>query len=191
MADRYRDLPLPSSAYMAEAITSVIGCSHRTLIVLTESYLANDWCRYELSAALNEAAMDKSHRLIAVVLDAKCLADLDQEMRQLLTNPPLANAQLLYATGNQQQLIQVEPPTQTTTGSRAGAMVVASLDKAGDGVSTRAISRQGGGGGIGGQLATNRISFLNYNERKFWPKLNQLLPLARPSTQTLTLTTKN
>lgn len=168
-------MPLPTSAYIAEAITSVIGCSHRTIIVLTENYLTSDWCRYELQAALQEANLDRSHKLIAVVLDPKCLLDLDPEMRTLLTNTPNAS---IYQQQQQQpqQLVQLDNHEQ-----QMQQQLVASLTGDGGQVRTQTTA----------QLATSKINFLNYNERKFWTKIKQLMPQPRPGNQTLTLTTKN
>lgn len=182
IADRFRDLPLPTSAYIAEAITSVIGCSHRTIIVLSENYLASDWCRYELQAALHETSVDKSHKLIAVVLDPKCLQNMDNEMRSLLTNN---GASIYQASQQQQQLVQLDTTSEQIQQQQQQQQLVATLTNQSGGntqVSTQLT---------GQQLATSRITFINYNERKFWPKIKHLMPMPRPSTQTLTLTTKN
>lgn len=158
---------------------------------MTENYLASEWCRYELQAALNEASMDKSHKIIAVVLDPKCLLDMDNEMRALLTNchqlyssgnnnssQTNNNAQLVQLDNNnlsidqQQQIVQQQLiATLTTNPSTGNQQQIVSTQTA--------------------QLATSKITFINYNERKFWHKIKQLMPLPRPSTQTLTLTTKN
>lgn len=182
MADRYRDLPLPSSAYMAEAIASVIGCSHRTIVVLSENFLKSDWCRFELQAALRECALDKSHRIIAIVLEPKCLLDMDQEMRSLLLANPAQTTQI-YAQQQQQaqaQLVQLADGSNSPASdsfSRQQQQLVTTLTNGQ--VCTQTASRAG------------KIAFVNYNERKFWPKLKQMMPIARPAAQTLTLTTKN
>lgn len=162
---------------MAEAITSLIGCSHRTILVLTGNYSASDWCRFELQAALNEAALDKSHKIIAVVLDPKCLLDLDADMRSLLTTAQANSNLSIY--GQNQQLVQLD-----SSNNLAEHQLVATLTGSGtqQQVSTQPAT----------QLATSKISFLNYNERRFWPKLRQLMPCARQSVHhALTLTTKN
>lgn len=184
MADRFRDLPLPTSAYIAEAITSVIGCSHRTIIVLTENYLTSDWCRYELQAALRESAIDRSHKIIAVVLDPKCLLELDPEMRALLTNvalpPPIYGNNGPGAAGQQQQLVQLDGGSPNEFMQQQLVATLTSQSGGNQQVSTQTA-----------QLATSKITFINYNERKFWTKVKQMMPTARPSAQTLTLTTKN
>lgn len=196
VADRYRDLPLPSSAYIAEAITSVIGCSHRTIIVLTENYLSSDWCRYELQAALRETTIDKSHKVIAVVLDPKCLQELDSETRNLLLSATggnlgtqqATNAGQIYspASNNNQQLVQLADhgSNSPSTGDYlAQHQLVTTLTNQSGGnqqVCTQTTAATG-----------SRVTFINYNERKFWTKIKQLMPVARPPTQTLTLTTKN
>lgn len=156
-------MPAPASAFTADAINSVIGCSQRTLVVLTQHYLASEWCRFELRAALGEASADKAHKVIVVLLDPKCLLDLDPEMRALLTTG---------ATGcvgaTSQQLVQLDG--QLASGQQQDQQLQL--------------------------LATSKISFLNYNEAKFWPKLKLLMPPPRHQqhpigAQTLTLTTKN
>lgn len=154
-------------------------------MVLTENYLASEWCRYELQAALREASLDKSHKIIAVVLDPKCLLEMDSEMRALLTNS--ANNVSIYQSSNQQspQLVQLEGANSNNNNNelQQQQQLIATLTNqsgAHQQVSTQTA-----------QLATSRITFINYNERKFWPKFKQLMPTPRPSTQTLTLTTKN
>lgn len=190
IADRYRDLPLPSSTYIAEAISSVIGCSHRTLIVLTENYLASDWCRFELQTALHESALDKSHKIIAVVLDPKCLLDMDNEMRALLTSS--SNSISIYQQANNNNnntsntLVQLDGTSSNTNEQmqqQQQQQLVATLTNQSGG--NQQVCTQTA------QLATNKITFINYNEARFWSKIKQLMPLPRASTQTLTLTTKN
>lgn len=201
IADRFRDLPLPSSAYIEEAITSVIGCSHRTIIVLSKNYLQSDWCRYELQAALKETSLDKSHKIIAVVLDPKCLLEMDNEMRALLTyNNALQSSPIYYSSGAQQQqqqpqsnygqLVQLDTSCSPATDNQQQQLVATLLNQSGGNqqVSTQAAQPATSGS----SASSSRITFINYNERKFWPKLKQLMPQARPSsTHALTLTTKN
>lgn len=144
--------------------------------MLTENYLTSDWCRFELQAALRESSLDRSHRLIAVVLDPKCLLDMDQEMRSLLTST--GHLQLV---NHQPQLVQLADGINQETLMQQ--QLVATL--ANTNGRTQVVSQPAA------QLATSKINFINFNERKFWPKLKQMMPLARPPTQTLTLTTKN
>lgn len=205
ITDRFRELHVSTSAYMAETITSVIGFSHRTVVVLTENYLASEWCRFELQAALREASVDKSHKIIAIVLDPKCLLELDAEMRALLTNCG-AHSMPIYAPASagsgggsstsgcgstSHQLVQLDsstsseqplppPPPPAQASQSLVATLVSGASSPSQQVSTRTA-----------QLATSRITFINYNERKFWPKIKQLMPSPRPSTHALTLTTKN
>lgn len=156
--------------------------------MLTENYLQSEWCRFELRAALAEASMDKSHKIIAVLLDPKCLLELDGEMRSLLTN----NSNIsLYQ--QHQQLIQLHDGSSSPASAAAAsqmepAQLVATL--AGS-TSAAAGSQQQQQVVCSQTLATSRITFINYNERKFWQKIKQLMPIARPLAQTLTLTTKN
>lgn len=167
---------------MAEAITSLIGCSHRTILVLTENYLTSDWCRFELQAALNEAALDRSHKIIAVVLDPRCLLELDADMRSLLTTAS-ASSNLSIYNGQQPQLVQLDSAYGSNNASPAEHRLVATLTRSG---TQQQVSTQTT------QLATSKINFLNYNERKFWQKIRQLMPCARQVVHhALTLTTKN
>lgn len=145
-------------------------------MVLTENYLASEWCRYELQAALHEASLDKSHKIIAVVLDPKCLLEMDAEMRGLLTNSTQNVS--IYQSG--QQLVQLADGGNELQQQQ---QLIATLTKQSG--ATQQVCTQTA------QLATSKITFINYNERKFWPKIKQLMPTPRPSTQTLTLTTKN
>lgn len=209
---------------MAEAIASVIGCSQRTVIVLTENYLSNEWCRYELQSALSEASIEKSHRLIAIVLDPKCLLKLDPEMRAALTGAGSGSlqsqAQMIYGAqqgnnngnhnNNSQQLIQVDQSDSINSKQQrqlSSLVAMLSADTIGSPVQqihTKTCKNNQEPllaqcnyltTGNGCPSSSKYISFLNYNERKFWLKLKQLLPIvARPSamqTHTLTLTTKN
>jgi len=126
--------------------------------------------------------MDKSHKIIAVILDPKCLLEMDGEMRALLTNSSQVSV-YQQQQQQQQQLVQLDGASSLEQQQLQQAQLVATLTNEAGGnqqISTQAT-----------QLATSKIAFINYNERKFWPKLKQLMPLPRPSTQTLTLTTKN
>jgi len=207
---------------MAEAISSVIGCSHRTILVLSENYLNSEWCRFELQAALRESAVDRQHKIIAVLLEPNCLLEMSPEMRSLL-NAAAPNS-LLYssATGtgsglpngpNQQPQQQQQQPQQLVQLADASANSSWSSGVQRDSTSANnapddsqqqlpqhqliaTLTRQSGGNQQVStqtmQLASSRITFINYNERKFWPKLKQLMPVARPSAPVaLTLTTKN
>ena len=84
---RYRDLPAPSLSnnsndsstnsmpttkdhgYAFDAVTQVIECSRRTLVVISEAFLQSDWCKFELKAAHQETLSScKTHRLIVVIV---------------------------------------------------------------------------------------------------------------------------
>lgn len=176
---------MPSSAYIAEAITSVIGCSHRTIVVVTENYLQSDWCRYELQAALREAALDRSHKIIAVVLDPKCLTQLDGEMRSLLTGNACGGSSANLASPIYQQQLQQQQQLVQLDGSNQSQLVATLMNLGDQNGSQQQISTQAT------RLATSKINFINYNDCKFWSKMKHSMPTPRPPTQTLTLTTKN
>lgn len=175
IADRFRDLPLPTSTYIAEAITSVIGCSQRTIIVLTENYLQSDWCRYELQAALNECQADKSHKIIAVLLEPNL--ELDAEMRALLSNGSVS----LYNHN-----LQIQPQLVQLDNEQIQQQQQHQL------VATLTNQRGGANSQVNSHTANARISFINFQDRNFWLKLKQLMPTARLNGNgSLTLTTHN
>lgn len=190
IADRFRDLPLPSSAYMAEAITSVISCSHRTIVCLTRAYLASEWCRFELRSAINELTTDKTHKIIAILLEPDCLhqtSELDAEIRSLLSAIGLLLPQTTTDIQNnnnneQSQLVQLANEANIDGPNQ----LVATLTSAGRVVS----SKQQAQNNKQLQHLASRASFISYQDRKFWLTMKQLMPIARPPTQTFTLTTK-
>ena len=175
--------------------------------MLSENYLTSDWCRYELQAALREIAIDKSHKIIAVVLDARCLQDMDPEMRSLLAS----SASQIYTSGGPnlsannttaaasvqqtQQLVQLADGSSSPSGDFLAQQQQQQQQH--QQLVTTLMNQSNGNQQVCTQTAPtiaagpNKITFINYNERKFWAKLKQLMPAARPSTQTLTLTTKN
>lgn len=182
---------MPSSAYMAEAITSVIGCSHRTILVISENYLTNDWCRFELESALRESQLDKAHKIIAVVLDPKCLSQLEGEMRSLLTTAATTTTTTTTTrtanNPNGQQMTSGPLLQLDSINPQSPSQLIATLTKLGDQSGTQQqVSTQ-----PATKLATQRINFISYSDRKFWPKLKASMPAPRPSSQSLTLTTKN
>lgn len=173
--------------------------------MLTENYLASDWCRYELEAALRETSLDKSHKIIAIVMDPKCLQEMDGELRNLLlaatggsliSGPAGGNGQQIYNNSAQQptqQLVQLADGGSASPATLGDYFAQQQQHQ----LVTTLTNQSGGNQQVCTQTATAassqsvRITFINYNERKFWPKIKQLMPVARPSTQTLTLTTKN
>lgn len=79
---RYRDLPMVG--YVAEAITEAIECSHRTVVVLSEQFLKNEWCRFELKSAHHETRCNRHHCLVVVLLDNTSLKHMDADTRLCL-----------------------------------------------------------------------------------------------------------
>lgn len=154
--------------------------------------------------------MDRQHKIIAIVLDPKCLLDMGPEMRSLLTT---GGNSLLYATAAntaagaaqqpQQQLVQLADSSSSSWSSSGGQGPANNQATSMDEIQPQAhqlvatLTRQSGGNQQVStqamQLATSRITFINYNEPKFWSRLKQLMPVARPSVApvALTLTTKN
>ncbi|XP_015917704.1 toll-like receptor Tollo [Parasteatoda tepidariorum] len=81
---RYRDLPL--SEYVAEAVTEAIECSQRTIIVLSEHFLRNERCRFELKTAYRESQCNHKHKLLIVVVGKISFKSLDSDAKQCLSN---------------------------------------------------------------------------------------------------------
>ena len=185
---------------MAEAIGSLIGCSQRTILLITENFLQSDWCRLELQAALRESLVERQHKIIGVVLDPKCLLEMGAEMRALLSTG--ANVSL-YSPASHQHQSQLVQLADARAGHQLADAPVCADDDASSVLAQRQLiatltSQSGGNQQVSTQAAqlagASRITFINYNERKFWPKLKQLMPAARPSAAlpvALTLTTKN
>lgn len=76
---RHRDLAVPGCVAEA-AVVEAVQCSHRTVVVVSEQFLRNEWCRFELKAAQASSA----RRLIAVLLDDGGQEQWDLEARQCL-----------------------------------------------------------------------------------------------------------
>lgn len=80
---RYRDLPMVG--YVADAISEAIECSHRTIAVVSEQFLKNEWGRFELKTAYHESQCnDRRHRLVVVLLDKISFKELDPDARLCL-----------------------------------------------------------------------------------------------------------
>lgn len=87
MCLKNRDIPLCN--FVADAIAEAIECSHRTIIFLSEQFLKNDWCRFELKSAHRESLGNSRHKIIVVVLDNMSLKTLDENTKFYIKNSPV------------------------------------------------------------------------------------------------------
>lgn len=191
-------MPAPSSAYIAEAITSVVGCSQRTICVLSDAYLQSGWCRFELQAALRETNSDRSHKIIVVVLDPNCLNKLDNETCALLAGASFTSIALPPTQLNQnqhqqsQQLVQLSDSCANNEQQLVATLLSGARASQQQQVTTHTTARTNNAQtNSHNNTASSRVHLLEYGERKFWPKLKALMPQPRTSSHTLTLTTKN
>ncbi len=78
----YRDFPV--SAYLADTIIEAVESSKRTILVLSQHFLANEWCRFEFKSALHQVLRDRQKRLVVVFLGDVPQRDLDPDLRLYL-----------------------------------------------------------------------------------------------------------
>ncbi|KAL1479852.1 hypothetical protein MTO96_034778 [Rhipicephalus appendiculatus] len=64
-----------------DIIRDAVACSRRTLLVLTENFLASEWCRLEFRLAHQRALQDNINRLVIVLVDELDPGELDEELR--------------------------------------------------------------------------------------------------------------
>ena len=75
----HRDLP--SLQYVADAIVQASDAARRTVIVLSDSFLKQDWSRYDFRSGLQAAMRAGGKRTIFVILGDIVERDLDAELR--------------------------------------------------------------------------------------------------------------
>ena len=78
----HRDLP--ALHYVADAIVQASEASRRTVVVLSESLLKQEWGRYDFRSGLHQALRTAGKRLIIVLLGDLMGRDLDAELRLYL-----------------------------------------------------------------------------------------------------------
>ncbi|KAK7503075.1 hypothetical protein BaRGS_00005701 [Batillaria attramentaria] len=62
----YRDFPV--GGFIADTIIESIESSRRTLLLLSDRFLASEWCRFEFQAAHRHVLREGDHRLIIILL---------------------------------------------------------------------------------------------------------------------------
>lgn len=78
----YRDFNV--SAYVADTIIEAVESSRRTVVVLSNNFLHNEWCRFEFKSALHEVLKDRRRRLIIILTGEIPQRDLDPDLRLYL-----------------------------------------------------------------------------------------------------------
>ncbi|KAL4716140.1 hypothetical protein ACJJTC_013917 [Scirpophaga incertulas] len=78
----YRDLPV--GGYVADNIVQAVESSRRTIMVLSENFLRNEWCRFEFKSAHHHVLRDRRRRLIVVLYGKVPQKDLDPDIRLYL-----------------------------------------------------------------------------------------------------------
>ncbi|XP_067675052.1 toll-like receptor Tollo [Haliotis asinina] len=75
----YRDFPVGDC--IADTIIESIEASKRTIMLLSDNFLASEWCRYEFQTAHHHVLKERSHRLIIVLLHDLDDSKLDPDLR--------------------------------------------------------------------------------------------------------------
>ncbi|XP_070539663.1 toll-like receptor Tollo [Ptychodera flava] len=84
-------------ACIAESIVEAIEQSSRTILVLTNNFLESEWCAYEFKQAHHQVLLDKSSRLIVLIMEDIDQDKLDRELKTYLqTNTYLEKEDPLF-----------------------------------------------------------------------------------------------
>ncbi|CAH0399859.1 unnamed protein product [Chilo suppressalis] len=78
----YRDLPV--GGYVADNIVQAVESSRRTIMVLSENFIRNEWCRFEFKSAHHRVLRDRRRRLVVVLYGKVPQKDLDPDLRLYL-----------------------------------------------------------------------------------------------------------
>ncbi|OQR71807.1 slit3 protein-like [Tropilaelaps mercedesae] len=76
----YRDLPT-AGGYLSDAIHEAVESSRRTIVVLSENFVKEDWCSYEFRSAHCEVLHNSFDKLIIIVVGQVCHHELDSDIR--------------------------------------------------------------------------------------------------------------
>lgn len=66
---------------LQDIIRDAVTCSRRTLLVLTQNFVASEWCRLEFRLAYQRALNDNVNRLVIVLVDELVPGALDEDLR--------------------------------------------------------------------------------------------------------------
>ncbi|XP_037577297.2 protein toll-like isoform X2 [Dermacentor silvarum] len=67
---------------LQDIIRDAMTCSRRTLLVLTQNFVASEWCRLEFRLAHQRALKDNVNRLVIVLVDELVPGKLDEDLRR-------------------------------------------------------------------------------------------------------------
>ena len=78
----YRDLPVVSGYLSSDAIVEAMEASRRSILVISENFLKNEWCRYGFKSAHLEVLRSNSlHKLILIFVGKINPSDFDPDIR--------------------------------------------------------------------------------------------------------------
>ncbi|KAH6926698.1 hypothetical protein HPB50_021213 [Hyalomma asiaticum] len=66
---------------LQDIIRDAVACSRRTLLVLTQNFVASEWCRFEFRLAHQRALQDNVNRLLIVLMEELEPGMLDDDLR--------------------------------------------------------------------------------------------------------------
>ncbi|KAL8566292.1 hypothetical protein ACOMHN_028949 [Nucella lapillus] len=75
----YRDFPVGAS--IAETIVRSVESSQRTIILVSNNFLASEWCKFEFQTAHQQVLTERKNRVILVLLHDLDDSKLDQTLR--------------------------------------------------------------------------------------------------------------
>ncbi|XP_022690044.1 toll-like receptor Tollo [Varroa jacobsoni] len=84
----HRDLPM-TGQYLSEAIREAVESSRKTIIVISESFLKNDWCGYEFKLAHCDALHNNPQKIIIIFVGRMCHSELDFNIRTWIKHSTL------------------------------------------------------------------------------------------------------
>lgn len=66
---------------LQDIIRDAVGCSRRTLLLLTQNFVESEWCRWEFRLAYQRALEDHINRLVIVLVDEVAPDTMDEDLR--------------------------------------------------------------------------------------------------------------
>ena len=75
----YRDFPVGAS--IAETIVKSVESSKRTIMLLSNNFLASEWCKFEFQTAHQQVLTERKNRVLLVLLQDLDESKLDQTLR--------------------------------------------------------------------------------------------------------------
>ena len=123
----HRDLP--ASNNVADTVIRAAEAAERTLIILSNNFVKNEWSRYDYKSGLLQAVNNGSKKLIFVILGNIELGMMDPNLRLLLKNNIVLQwgdglfwEKLKYSLPDQQQAVPQTPGSVYSTYSRPSTL---------------------------------------------------------------------